>query len=162
MEENIIHKRAEELDTIVASGISDLLTLEEADGITRIYGSFLERTSFLTMVFLNDIPESFLPYPKRILIGALERSRQHFISIGNTEHASVINSIMIGLVGYNNNDEEAFEKAAKNFSDQNWRKIFVKTLRETRDNELTKGFTLDEKLFILPAERMKQLMKDGN
>lgn len=158
MEKDTISQRAEELDTIIASGISDLFTLEEADSITRIYGSFIERTSFLTMVFLNDIPESFLPYPKRILVGALERSRRYFMSIGNKDHASVISSVMIGLVGYNNNDDEAFEKAAKNFSDPNWRKIFLKSISKSRLNEATKGFALDEKLFKLSTERMDELM----
>lgn len=158
MENDVVSQRAEELDNIISSDIVKRLTLEEANSITSIYGSFLESTGFLTMIFMNDIPESLLPYPKHILVSALERSRQYFTNIGDRKRATFIYSAILGLVGYNSNDDEAFKKAAEMFSDSRWRKAFVKSLKEMQKSNATKGFTLDGKMWKLSPERIAQLM----
>ena len=155
---NKLIKRAGELDKIAASNISEKITLEEADKIVTIWGLFLEHAGFMSFLFCNDIPESVLPYPKYLLVGAINKMQKYYHQQGHHKMVENLENTLIGLVGYTN-DQEAIKEVAKDFNDKKWLKEFLPGLKELQKDRMENGFVVNGKLWKLSKSRLKELEK---
>ncbi len=155
-----LSRRAKELDKISATDISERMTLEEAEKIVSVWGTFLEYTGFLVGIFGNDIPESILPYPKHILVGAINKIAGFYYKNGQRQQqVELLESTLKGLISYAN-DREAIEEAIKTFSNQNWRNIMLPALKKSQENQMEKGFVVDKKLWSFGRTR-REFIEDS-
>lgn len=161
MLEDTVSKRLQELESIEHSGISQKMTLNEADSIVHIYGSFVVFTGFLPVAFGSGIPDSFLPFPKPIIIGALQKVIGYYEKEGNQEYLPALRTTLSGLLFYDS-DAEAFSNAASNFGNSDWRKTFVGALQERQNEEMMKGFFLNGKHWGMTQERKDELLNELN
>lgn len=100
------------------------MSLEEADKIRMEWGRFLEFSNGKLMkLFMAEIPESLLPYPKHKIEQALDICIDHFSSAGNQEAVESFESVKAALLFYTP-DKQAVQSAAKRFSNPD----FLKTL----------------------------------
>lgn len=112
------------------------MNLKKADIVRIDWGRFLEMINgTLMVIFLNKIPQSFLPYPKSDIREALNISCQYFTSIGNEEAVRVIKTT-IPFLDFYINDEEALKLAAKKFTDENFLKAIVPELGDRQKKQL--------------------------
>jgi len=65
--------------------------------------------------FFSGIPESFLPYPKDVLEDALNIVAKSYWDEGDRKTSNLISGSISALIFYKK-DEEAFQKASKDFS----------------------------------------------
>jgi len=92
------------------------MSLARADEIRMAWGKFLE-VAFggLVTLFLCDIPESVLPYPKDEIECALNITAKEFFNTGNKEASTVIQGTIPYLIMFVN-DKEAIDKLLKKHS----------------------------------------------
>jgi hypothetical protein len=110
------------------------MTLNEADKIVHIWGKFVEYVSGkLFLIFGAQIPESFLPYPKDTIEEALNIIAEYHHKAGNHQLVKHLQETLAQLIMYVD-DEESLLRAAKNFNDLNWRKIFVPSLKKFQED----------------------------
>lgn len=145
---NQLSKRAEELDDIIASGISDKISLEDAVKIMNIWGRFMEYTGFLIILFGVNIPESILPFRKNVLVGALNKMIKHYNDYGDIKKAKAVEETLVSLVQYTN-DEEAMSIAARNYNNPKWREVFISSIKEHQNDMIENGYLVDGKIFKL-------------
>jgi len=153
---NKIIKSAEDLDKISASNISELITIEEADKIVSVWGLFLEHAGFMSYLFSGDIPESVLPYPKYLLVGAINKMAKYYHQQGHDKMVENLESTLIGLVSYAN-DKEAIKQASENFNNKEWLEHFVPGLNELQRDRMENGFVVDGKLWKLSKSRIEEI-----
>jgi len=109
------------------------MTLEEASKIVVMWGKYVEYIyAKLMVVFGAHIPESLLPFPKNTLSEALSIVAEHHRSIGNHDGVKTIEAVTAFLIAYVD-DEAALLQAAKNFSDPEWRRAFIPSLKKLQD-----------------------------
>ena len=110
------------------------MTLSEADKIVRVYGRYIEYCShILSSVFIEMIPESFLPFPKDVLEKALNIVAKHYHNTGDIRSVNLIREVhsMLAMCG---DDEEALLIAAKQINDSEHRKkILLPVLLENSE-----------------------------
>lgn len=100
------------------------MDLEEADKIRMEWGKFLEFSNGKLMkLFLAEIPESLLPYPKHKIEQALDICIDYFNSEGNQEAIESFESVKASLMFYVP-DRQAIQSAAKRFSNPDFLKSF--------------------------------------
>jgi hypothetical protein len=110
------------------------MTLVEADKIVLIWGKYLEYVSGkITFIFGTRIPESLLPYPKDILLDALNIMAEHHHKSSNQRRVKLMRETAAELIAYVN-DEEALLQAAKNFNDPKWREAILPALKEFQND----------------------------
>ena len=110
------------------------MTLNEADKIVQIWGKYLEYASGkITMIFGTRIPESLLPYPKDILLDALNIMAEHYHKTGNQREVKLLQETAAELIAYVN-DEEALLQATKNFNDPKWREAMLPAIKEFQND----------------------------
>jgi len=92
------------------------MSLARADEIRIAWGKFLE-VAFggLVKLFLCDIPESVLPYPKDEIECAVNISAKEFFNSGNKEASTIIHGTTAYLTMFIN-DKEAIDKLLKKHS----------------------------------------------
>jgi hypothetical protein len=104
------------------------MTTKEAHNILHIYGLYLQHQSGkVSLLFSADIPEFFLPYPKKKLQEAFA-----FICndpISNERTKVLAKECMMDMWQYNET-EEAIIRASDNFSNSEWRKAMLPALKE--------------------------------
>ena len=122
---------------------SQNMTPIEVNEIFKVWKEWYWPCHFLLdSVFGPTIPESFLPYPKDVLEEALNIVAKHYYESGNIETSKDIQKTMTCLYYYAKN-EEAWEKAAKLFSNpemmkamlgfvENFKKDYISWLGETK------------------------------
>ena len=141
-----LSKRAEELDKIASSDISEQITLEEAEKIVSVWGIFLEHTGFMSCLFGNDIPESVLPYPKHILVGAINKMAKFYHGQGFYDQVKNLEATLMMLICYTN-DYEAIEEAVKTFGNKDWKTAMLPALKESQTNQMKSGFVVNGQLW---------------
>ncbi len=151
-----LSRRAEELDRMSQSGISDRLTLEEASNIVNIWGVFLEYSGVIGILFCNNIPESLLPYPKHILVGAINKMAEYYHDQGLSDKVGVLESTLIGLTAYTN-DIEAVNESLKQFQNEKWREAFIPGLKRFQRNQMENGYLVDKKLWKFGKSRLEEI-----
>lgn len=88
----------------------------EADKIFKNWKQWYWPCHFiLHSIFINKIPESFLPYPKDVLEEALNIVAKSYWDEGNKKTSDDIKESICSLLNYTK-DEEAFQEASKTFS----------------------------------------------
>lgn len=147
-----LSERAEELDKMASTDISERMTLEEAEKIVSVWGVFLEHTGFLLGLFGTDIPESVLPYPKHILVGAINKMARFYHQNGQHQQVEALEMTLMELVSYAN-DQDAIEEAVKTFSNQNWRDAMLPALKKSQENQMEAGFVIDKQLWSFSRSR---------
>jgi hypothetical protein len=82
--------------------------------IIDAYGAFLEspEQKRLSRLFLTEIPESLLPYPKEEIKEALNVYIRHFEKIGKKDQAQAFNNVLTTLYTFVS-DEEAIKRACE-------------------------------------------------
>jgi hypothetical protein len=158
MSTNLI-KRAGELDQMRSKGIADKLTFEEAQNIVTIWGTHLEHSGGLRIVFGGDIPESLLPYPIDILQGALKKMEAYYFSQGLQDKVRLLEETEILLVQYAN-DKEAMHESGERFGDKKWQEAFSESLYNYQLNQADNGFLIDKKLWKLSKSRIEELERE--
>lgn len=151
-------KRAEELDQMRSKRIAGKLTLEEAENIMHIWGTYLEHTGGFRILFGTNIPESLLPYPVDILQGALNKMEAHYYEQGLHDRVKLLEETEIMLIQYVN-DEEAINDAVEMFGNKKWRDAFLKGLRDYQLDQAENGYLVDKKLWKLSKSRIEELEK---
>jgi len=110
------------------------MTLNEADKIVKIWGKYLEYSSGkLVLIFDSYIPESFLPFPKKILEEALNIVAEHYHGMGDNEAAELMQRGIALLLGYTD-DEEAILQAAKTFNNPKWREAILPVFKKFHED----------------------------
>jgi hypothetical protein len=113
------------------------MTFEEADQIIIVWGRFLEYSmGKLNLAFGNKIPESFLPYPKTILLEAFEIINRDSYKHGDKKMMSLMHESVDNLLSFID-DDEAFTKAVERFNNPSWRKIIISSLKEFQETWIT-------------------------
>lgn len=106
------------------------MTLEQANKIVNIWGKHLEyANSKLMYIFSTSIPESFLPFPKETIEEASNIVAKSYHDIGNQEAVKTIQSAIVFLTSYVN-DDKAILQAARNFNNQKWRKTTLPSFKK--------------------------------
>lgn len=83
----------------------------------------------LNIAFGNKIPQSFLPYPKDILLEAFELINEDSYKLGDKRMMNLMHESAAELITFIN-DDRAFILAAEKYNDPKWRKAFVQALKE--------------------------------
>ena len=67
------------------------MTIEKASEIVRIYGNYLEHVGGTNLIlFSGKAPESMLPFPKKIILDAMEILAEQHKRNGNQEAAEYL------------------------------------------------------------------------
>ncbi len=112
------------------------MSLAVAEVIMKDWGKFLEITNGnLGAVFLSNIPESFLPYPKEKIEEALNIAAEAFYDQGNMEYVRTIQST-IPLLNFYVPDSLALEKAKLNFANENYVSSILKYTGNKQQEQL--------------------------
>ena len=83
---------------------------EVAEKIMHDFGKFMELThGNLTFLFLNKVPESLLPYPKKKIEEALNIMAKHFYSIKNEKAVNDIETSNTFLCRFYVKDKDAID-----------------------------------------------------
>lgn len=107
------------------------MTINEADKIVKLYGEFLADTyGRLNLLFLNQIPESVLPHPKKTTMIALEVMENYYAKLGEFKGVELIKSTKAILALDFIDDEKALIRMTDILSDEKSRKMIVKTLKD--------------------------------
>ena len=111
-------------------------SLEMAHAITTDWSKFIEITNGnLMMLFGTQIPQSLLPYPKKIIIEALDLVAQYFYSIENQKAADAVEFMKPVLECYVN-DEEGISAAAERFTNEKYLNQVLPKLAERQNRVL--------------------------
>jgi len=153
--------RANYIDRIVESNISELITLEEADKIVRVLGLFLEHAGFITYLFVINVPESTLPYPKYLLVGALVKMLHYHHKNGDYEARDNLEKILIMLTQFID-DDQALQKAAVNFNNTKFRESWVPGLAKLRNDKMEDGYIIDGKRWQFSNSRIEEIKNSLN
>ncbi|OGY37806.1 MAG: hypothetical protein A3E36_02325 [Candidatus Andersenbacteria bacterium RIFCSPHIGHO2_12_FULL_45_11b] len=137
-------------------GISEKLTLDEAQNIVRVWGTHLEHSGGLMFLFGTSIPESLLPYPIDILQGAINKMEAFYYGKGLHDKVRLLEETEMSLTTYVS-DEEAIDKFISSFSNSEFRKLMVEGLQDTQKNQAQNGFLVDGKLWELSKARIEEL-----
>lgn len=112
------------------------MNLKTADAIRMDWGKFLEITNGnLMMIFLTNIPESLLPYPKKTIEEALNIVAKHFHNQGNSEAVQTIQTTIPFLMNYVP-DKEAIENAKTKFDNKEYLKAILPHLGDKQKEQL--------------------------
>lgn len=155
MSDNLI-KRAEKLDNLRLKGISEKLTLEEADNIVAVWGSYLEHSGGLRYLFGINIPESLLPYPIAIIQGALNKMEAYYFKHGHHDRVKLLEKTEATLMQYTS-DEDAFKEVCSLFNNKKWQEVFIPGLKNYQKTQAVAGFLVDKRLWKLSEARLKEL-----
>ena len=106
------------------------MTFDKANKIVHIGGAYLEYCQGrLHSIFLSNIPESFLPFPKETIEEALNIVAEHHHNMGNQDEVKLLQKSMGWLLCYKD-DEEAVLQAAKLFNDPKWREAMLPAFKK--------------------------------
>ncbi len=106
------------------------MTLNEAVKIIQVWGKYLEYSSAkLMLIFASNIPESFLPFPRKTLEEALNIAAEHYRKMGNDKVVKAMQN-SIGFLEAYRDDEEAILQAAKLFNDPKWREAMLPAFKK--------------------------------
>jgi len=155
MQDNII-KQTEDIDKISASNISELLTLEEASKIVSIWGKFLEHIEIISILFGLNIPESILPYPKYLLVGAINKMASHYHNQGNQELVNALETTLWALTSYIS-DDEAIRGFIQKFSNEDFFGKIIPELKKMQEDRVFRGYVVDNDLYRISQERMEEI-----
>jgi len=161
--QNRVMKKAEDLDKIAASNISELITIEEADKIVSVWGLFLEHAGFVTYLFPGGIPESILPYPKFLIVGAINKMIKHYHEQGLNEMVKLHEEVYCALLEVES-DQEAASEISKNFGEKKWLEQHLLGLKELQKDRMEGGFIVNGELWKLSSSRIdeiKESMENG-
>lgn len=150
-------KRAEELDEMRSLGISKKLTIEEAQNIVTVWGTFLEYSGGLSYLFGIDIPKSLLPFPIQILQGALNKMEAYYFDQGQNDRVKLLEETEAMLMRYAD-DSEAIKTTSDHFEDQKWQNAFIPGFKSFQENQVQNGFLVDKKLWKLSKSRLEELL----
>jgi hypothetical protein len=151
-------KRAERLDDMHAKGITEELTLGEAENIVTIWSIFIEHTEGFRYIFLSDIPESVLPFPIEIIKGALNKMEAYYYEQGDHERVKLLELIEGDLILYTY-DKEAMNGAISKFNKKIWQDAFIPSLKNNQLHRMERGYLLGGKLWKLSKSRIAELMR---
>jgi len=114
------------------------MTLEQSQKIQMAWGKFLEVTyGKLMMFFWSNIPESFLPYPKKEIECALNIVAEHYWNQGNKEAVNTIQSTIPCLMGFVD-DKKAIDKVLIKLNNPTLRDRIIKGLQELNKKQSIK------------------------
>lgn len=106
------------------------MTLEEANKIVRVWGTYLEYVhEKLNFVFGSSVPESFLPFSKDVLEEAINIVTEHYYNLDDQKAVKDLQ----GSVGYlfkYKDDEKAVLQTAKMFNNKKWRESILPTFKD--------------------------------
>jgi len=157
MSTNLI-QRAEKLDRIRSKRISERLTIEEAQNIVSIWGTYLEYSTVLRFMFSTSIPESLLPYPIAIIQGALNKMEALYYKKGLHEAVKLLEETEMLLIQYTD-DNEAIGEAISLFSNKKWLEAMIPSFRDLQRNQIQNGFLINKKPWKLSGSRIEDLEK---
>jgi hypothetical protein len=149
-------RRAAKLDDLRLQGVAEKLTLVEADHIVAVWGSYLEHSGGLRIIFGHNIPESLLPYPIAILQGALNKMEEYYFQHGKHDRVKLLEEIEVTLMQYTN-DEEAIEEALALFGNKRWQEAITSSLKDYQKTQAQSGYLVDGKLWKLSESRINEL-----
>ena len=101
------------------------MTFTEANKIFKNWGKWYWPCHFiLHSIFLNKIPESFLPYPQDVLEEALNIVAKHYHDVGDIKASKNIQESIVSIWTYTK-DEEALQQASEVLSNPKMRKVML-------------------------------------
>lgn len=101
------------------------MTIEEADEIRLGYGKFLEvANGQLIKLFLTEIPECLLPYPKKDIEEALGICIDFFRSEGEEDLVETFKAVRASLIFYKP-VKQALKSASERFADPDFIKMYL-------------------------------------
>jgi hypothetical protein len=110
----------------------EIMTLDEASKIVRIWGVYLEYCQGRLMsLFHAQIPESLLPFPKDTIEEATNIVAEYHHNMGNQDQVKALQTAMAVLLFYED-DEKALLQAANSFNDQKFRQVIIGSLKKSR------------------------------
>lgn len=155
MQDNII-KRGEDIDKISASNISELLTLEEASKIVSTLGTFLEHIEIISILFGLNMPESILPYPKYLLVGAINKMVSHYHNQDNQKLVNALEETLCALISYTS-DDEAIRRFIQKSSNEDFFGKIIPELKKMQEDRVFRGYVVDNNLYKMSQERMEEI-----
>ena len=90
-------------------------------------------------LFSANIPESFLPFPKKMIEEAMSILAKHHHNTGNQEAVKAIRN-SIGFLTAHTDDERAILEVLKVFNDPEWRKATLPAFKEFQKKGIRKDF----------------------
>lgn len=106
------------------------MTLEDAEKIYEVWKVYLEFHDKLFRIFIGKIPESFLPFPKDILVEALGIIGNTYFQIALAKDKENFKEIYLSLGALYVDDEEAIEALMYKLSIPKVRKSLLEHLKE--------------------------------
>ncbi len=112
------------------------MSIEKAQKIFQEWKNYIEIHTKLSTIF-EKIPESFLPYPVKILEEALNIIAEDYFNKGNYRMSDNIKELLSDLYIYTK-DEEAIKTIINSFSQENLEiiNLHFALLKEVRDSWL--------------------------
>lgn len=151
-----------DLDQIIESNISELITLEEADKIVRVLGLFLEYTGGFFYLFLVGVPESILPYPKYLLVGALVKMLNYHHKNGNYEARDNLEKILFVFLNRYIDDKEAIQRNAEKFNNTELHNSYFSQLPKLQISRMEDGYLIDGELWQFSSSRIEEIKNSLN
>ncbi len=106
------------------------MTPQEAYKIIKIWGKYVEYAhGKVFLIFGDNIPESLLPFPKKVIEEASSIMMKICHEQGKKEMEGFIGACSFALTSYID-DEKALLQASKDFQDQEWRRTSISTLKD--------------------------------
>jgi hypothetical protein len=110
-----------------------LKIIQFVEEVVHVWGRYLEWVHpKINLIFLPRIPESFLPFPKEILLECLSIMANHYSKTGNQRRVELMLETAPYLHLYVD-DEEALLQAAKHFNDPEWRKAILPAFKSFQE-----------------------------
>jgi hypothetical protein len=151
-----------DIDQMIRSNISELITLEEADKIVRVLGLFLEHAGFVYFLFLMKVPESILPYPKYLLVGALVKMLHYHHKNGDYEARDNLEKILTTLTTFID-DKEAIQRIAEKFNNTEFNDAYFSTqLPQLQISRMEDGYLIDGELWQFSNSRIEEIKNSLN
>lgn len=110
------------------------MTYDDAFKIFEEWRKYTEIADKLTQIF-SALPESFLPYPAKVLEKALNIVAERYFNKGDKEKAKIIQNSMTGFLFCHENDEDAIlsmcEKLEQMREHSELKNIYLEKLKST-------------------------------
>jgi hypothetical protein len=112
------------------------MTFEHASKIFKVWQEYVEISNKMSIVF-HTLPESFLPYPLKVLEEALNFLAKRYHDAGDIESSELIKS-SLGFLAFYSNDESALEEMQKVLNlmadNPSLKEVYLTNLKDARDS----------------------------
>ena len=125
------------------------MTFEEANKIFKSWQSYMEIVDKLGKIF-HELPESFLPYPPKVLEEALNIVAEKYFYAGDKKKSETIQETMGGFLFMHTDDEKALDSMCKTLDlilkHPELKDTYIEKLKESKDYWLKLKYKTEENI----------------